>query len=356
MRKNLFLVLSIVGLLGLFSSCEEDLPGLGKEANTTFSDDNLTLTYSGSEMLGKQVEFYTTDGETATLTLTGTLDLSLLLSSEEIPEIAGLAPSAIPGEVITTISNVPLALSEDGSTYTFSGTDTQYGRTLTYSGEVSTERMTLALDVVMPENELTGTWNFPQANGIGMVWESDATINVGGMEIPTSTAAGLVGTVLSPVLSGMVQSFTFGEDGNISVSYLKSGATEWQSSPLNLAMYYVMDGRMYLQLNVTQIVATAQSTRADISSLLSMLEGLMGYLSEGIPLTYSADGNELTLTLGTEEAKAILNILTIDFVREKVQGIIPEDYQTYVTPILENLPEILDSTTTLELSLHLNKN
>lgn len=354
MRKNLFLVLSIVGLLGLFSSCEEDLPGLGKEANTTFSDDNLTLTYSGSEMLGKQVEFYTTNGETATLTLTGTLDLSLLLSETDL-NVTGLAPGVIPGEIQTTIENVPLALSEDGSTYTFSGTDTQYGRTLTYSGEVSTERMTLALDVVMPENELTGTWNFPQANGIGMVWESDATINVGGMEIPTSTAAGLVGTVLSPVLSGMVQSFTFGEDGNISVSYLKSGATEWQSSPLNLAMYYVMDGRMYLQLNVTQIVATAQSTRADISSLLSMLEGLMGYLSEGIPLTYSADGNELTLMLGTEEAKAILNLLTIDFVREKVQGIIPEDYQTYVTPILENLPEILDSTTTLELSLHLQK-
>ena len=354
MRKNLFLVLSIVGLLGLFSSCEEDLPGLGKEANTTFSDDNLTLTYSGSEMLGKQVEFYTTNGETATLMLTGTLDLSLLLSETDL-NVTGLAPGVIPGEIQTTIENVPLTLSEDGSTYTFSGTDTQYGRTLTYSGEVSTERMTLALDVVMPENELTGTWNFPQANGIGMVWESDATINVGGMEIPTSTAAGLVGTVLSPVLSGMVQSFTFGEDGNISVSYLKSGATEWQSSPLNLAMYYVMDGRMYLQLNVTQIVTTAQSTRADISSLLSMLEGLMGYLSEGIPLTYSADGNELTLTLGTEEAKAILNILTIDFVREKVQGIIPEDYQTYVTPILENLPEILDSTTTLELSLHLQK-
>ena len=354
MRKNLFLVLSIVGLLGLFSSCEEDLPGLGKEANTTFSDDNLTLTYSGSEMLGKQVEFYTTDGETATLTLTGTLDLSLLLSETDL-NVTGLAPGVIPGEIQTTIENVPLTLSEDGSTYTFSGTDTQYGRTLTYSGEVSTERMTLALDVVMPENELTGTWNFPQENGIGMVWESDATINVGGMEIPTSTAAGLVGTVLSPVLSGMVQSFTFGEDGNISVSYLKSGATEWQSSPLNLAMYYVMDGRMYLQLNVTQIVTTAQSTRADISSLLSMLEGLMGYLSEGIPLTYSADGNELTLTLGIEEAKAILNILTIDFVREKVQGIIPEDYQTYVTPILENLPEILDSTTTLELSLHLQK-
>ena len=354
MRKNLFLVLSIVGLLGLFSSCEEDLPGLGKEANTTFSDDNLTLTYSGSEMLGKQVEFYTTNGETATLMLTGTLDLSLLLSETDL-NVTGLAPGVIPSEIQTTIENVPLTLSEDGSTYTFSGTDTQYGRTLTYSGEVSTERMTLALDVVMPENELTGTWNFPQANGIGMVWESDATINVGGMEIPTSTAAGLVGTVLSPVLSGMVQSFTFGEDGNISVSYLKSGATEWQSSPLNLAMYYVMDGRMYLQLNVTQIVATAQSTRADISSLLSMLEGLMGYLSEGIPLTYSADGNELTLTLGTEETKAILNLLTIDFVREKVQGIIPEDYQTYVTPILENLPEILDSTTTLELSLHLQK-
>lgn len=356
MKRNLFFVLSLVGFMGLFASCEEDLPGVGKGANETFSGDNLTLTYSGSEMLGKQVTFHTNDGERATLTLQGTLDLASLFPSENIPAIAGLAPSAIPGEVITTVSNVPLTLSGDGSTYTFSGTDTQYGRTLTYSGEVSAERMTLDLDVAMPENALTGTWNFAQTNGISMVWESDATINIGNMEVPTSTAAGMVGPVLSPMLAQKVQSFTFGADGNITVSYLKSGATEWQSSPLNLAMYYVMDGKLYLQLNVTQIVATAQSTRANISSLLSMLEGLMGYLSEGVPLTYSTDGNELTLTLGTEETQAILNLLTLDFVLEKVEGIIPEDYQNIVTPILEKLPEILDSTTALELSLHLNKN
>ena len=165
----------------------------------------------------------------------------------------------------------------------------------------------------------------------------------------------LANMVLPSILSEKVQSFTFEEDGNISVTYMKEGATTWQTSPLNLAMYYVMDGKLYLQLNVTQIVATAQSTRADISSLLSLLQGVVDYLSEGIPLTYSADGNALTLTLGTEETKAILNLLTIDFVLEKVQGIIPEDYQNIVTPILEKLPEILDSTTALELSLHLQK-
>lgn len=355
MKKNLFLIWSLVGLLGLFASCEEDLPGVGKGANETFSGDNLTLTYGGNEMLGKQVTFHTYDGEKATLTLNGTLDLSLLFPSESIPEVAGLAPGVVPGEVITTISNVPLTLSEDGSTYTFFGTDTQYGRTLTYSGEASAERMTLTLDVVMPENDLVGTWNFPQTNGLSMKWDSDATINVSGMEIPTSTAAGMVGPVLSPMLAQKVQSFTFGADGNISVTYRKNGTDTWQTSPLNLAMYYVMDGRMYLQLNVTQIIATAQSTRADISSLLSLLQGLVDYLSEGIPLTYSADGNALTLTLGTEETKAILNLLTIDFVLEKIEGLIPEDYQSIVTPILEKLPEILDSTTTLELSLHLEK-
>ena len=62
-----------------------------------------------------------------------------------------------------------------------------------------------------------------------------------------------------------------------------------------------------------------------------------------------------SLTLGTEETKAILDLLTIDFVLEKIEGLIPEDYQSIVAPILEKLPEILDSTTTLELSLHLQK-
>lgn len=349
MKKNLFLIWSLVGLLGLFASCEEDLPGVGKGANETFSGDNLTLTYGGNEMLGKQVTFHTYDGEKATLTLNGTLDLSLLFPSESIPEVAGLAPGVVPGEVITTISNVPLTLSEDGSTYTFSGTDTQYGRTLTYSGEASAERMTLTLDVVMPENNLVGTWNCSKGASINWVTEGEYQSQV---QIITSFA----NKFLPLILAQKVQSFTFGADGNISVTYRKNGTDTWQTSPLNLAMYYVMDGRMYLQLNVTQIIATAQSTRADISSLLSLLQGLVDYLSEGIPLTYSADGNALTFTLGTEETKAILNLLTIDFVLEKIEGLVPEDYQSIVAPILEKLPEILDSTTALELSLHLTKN
>lgn len=72
---NLCLLLLVVGL---GSSCKDDLPGLGKDANRYFSGDDLVLTYSGEPMVGKEVHFLTYDGEKATITLDGLLDSNTL--------------------------------------------------------------------------------------------------------------------------------------------------------------------------------------------------------------------------------------------------------------------------------------
>ena len=100
------------------------MPGLGKEANTTFSGEKLALTYGGSAMPGKQIKFHTYDGEKASIEMSGVLDLAALFPSENLPEIGLLAPGVVPGEIITQLENVPLTLGADGSTYSFSGTDT----------------------------------------------------------------------------------------------------------------------------------------------------------------------------------------------------------------------------------------
>ena len=128
-------------LLGLFTSCDnDDLEGLGKGANGSFSGDKLALTYSGVPMQGKQATFYTSDGKKATIRLAGLLDLSTLFPSAGIPSVAMMVPGVVPGEVETDLKNVPLTLSADGNSYTFEGTDQKNGRELTYKGEVSANK------------------------------------------------------------------------------------------------------------------------------------------------------------------------------------------------------------------------
>ena len=82
------------------------------DVNATYSENTLTLTYSGSEMPGKSVAFNTTDGKTATLTLEGDFDISGLLSgvltanSTKADLITSLSPGVFPGELKTIHSKV----------------------------------------------------------------------------------------------------------------------------------------------------------------------------------------------------------------------------------------------------------
>lgn len=345
---NLCLLLLVVGL---GSSCKDDLPGLGKDANRYFSGDDLVLTYSGEPMVGKEVHFLTYDGEKATITLDGLLDSNTLFPSEELHDIAFGAPGVVPGEVPTTLSNVPLTLNAEGTAYTFEGTDNQNNRQLTYKGEVSKDKMTLAIQVKMPANNFVGTWNVAAENALSMTWESDKTITVGGQELSTTVVGAMASTLLSPMLNEVLQSVTFMDDGNIVASYKKKGASDWQTSPINLAHFYVKDDKIYVQLHINQIL----STRASVSEIVTLLTDMQMYLMEGIPMTYSLTADAVQISLTTDAAKSILTLLTSDFLRDKVVGILPDDISPIVQPILEQMPEVLKSTSKLEIQLSLKK-
>lgn len=351
MVKRVWYLCMALLLIGVCSSCKDDLPGLGKDANRCFSGDDLILTYSGEPMLGKEVHFLTYDGERATITLDGLLDSNTLFPSEDLHDIAFGAPGVVPGEVPTTLSNVALTLNAEGTAYTFEGIDNQNNRQLTYKGEVSKDKMTLAIQVKMPANNFLGTWNVAAENALSMTWESDKTITVGGQELSTSAVGAMASALLSPMLNEVLQSVTFMDDGNVVASYKKKGASDWQTSPINLAHYYVKDDKIYVQLHISQIL----STRASISDMVSLLIDMQMYLMEGIPLTYSLTADAVRIGLATDEAKAILSLLTSDFLRDKVIGILPEDISPVVQPVLEQMPEVLKSTSKLEIQLSLKK-
>ena len=91
-------------------------------------------------------------------------------------------------------------------------------------------------------------------------------------------AAPMIGQFAGPMLHQVLKSISYGEDGNITARYMKKGAFDWQSSPLNLAQYYIKNNKLYVQLNIAQILATveANKSKADIGSseILKFLEAI----------------------------------------------------------------------------------
>ena len=79
MKKNLLYLFNVLCMLSFFTACSDDEDvNVLEGVNTSFKGETLDLKYSGSPFLGKEVVFDTKDGQTATITMRGTLDMSAL--------------------------------------------------------------------------------------------------------------------------------------------------------------------------------------------------------------------------------------------------------------------------------------
>ena len=237
MKKSFLYLFTVLCTLNMFTACSDDDDSKdpnGLEVNATYSGENLDLKYSNVALLGKEISFETKDGKTATLTMKGTFDMSvingLINGGSKSALIPNLVPGVIPGEITTTISNVPLTLS--GEKYTFEGTDSGNGREVKYTGSVEKDKLVLSLNVTMPKNDLTGNWKLA-AQPLNLVWSAgDATIDLSGLgisgisgPIPVSMAAPMIGQFVGPMLPQVLESISYGEDGNITARYMKKGAS-----------------------------------------------------------------------------------------------------------------------------------
>ena len=387
MKKNFLYLFTVLCTLSFFTACGDDDdptpnpgPGPGPEqptvldVNADYSAETLALTYSDSPLMGKVVTFKTEDGKTATITMAGTFDMNiiggLLPKAESI--LPAMAPGVIPGEVSTTLSNVPLTLS--GEKYTFEGTDSSNGREVKYSGEVTKGKLTMAIKATLPKNDLVGAWNLAPiipgetagsanlSQPFHIVWDAgDATIDMSAMglgKLPVSAVATIGGGLVSPMVAGVLQSITYQEDGNIVASYKKSAAaTDWETSPINLAQYYVKDGNMYVLLNIDQIMATvaANGTKAGMADIIGIITPLIPYLSQGVPLAYNVADGEATISAEKDLILQLLGLLTNETVAGMITGLIPADQQPLVQGIMTQLPGILEKTEDVSTSLVLVK-
>ncbi len=368
MKKRLFYAFALICSVSLFTSCSDDDDKVESPVGeTTFTEDNgLVLTYSGEPMLGKQVQF-TPQGDKAVITLSSTgADLSGIVRSTGQSTGTGI----IPGES-ATILNVDLNIN--GDKVTFEGTSTQNGSQIAYKGEATTSSMKLDLNVTMPANALTNTsWNLVPLSSkdatvpLHIVWESTHTVQMEGIIKMMIPMIPIEGQTIPKLLSAVLGKVTFLPDGNIQAEYKDNPTDEaFKTSPLNLAMYTVANNQALVHLNLNQIMAITANpdTRASLEEALPELIAIvLPMLTNGIPVSYTQDGDNMAFYLGYDVLAPLLNVAAklmedeemkatvIELVRENA-GAMGSLAVAFVTQILNQLTDIVAATTDVQIGI-----
>lgn len=404
MKKNLFYYLfAVICTIGLFTSCsDDDEKVVNPIPQTTFNSENgLQLTYNGAPLLGKKVTFTpdATEATKATLRLEGEFDLSGILKGQRSNMTSPTGPGVFPGSPVTTLS---VDLSINGNQCTFSGvSETEYC-TFSYAGKVTAGTMDLSFtDVTLKNTALAGTvWKpTPLANTenggmdepIHFVWKfgtkaaiekfpgypSEIEINdlqLLALRFPLFDDGSGDRVSVEQMLCSVLKDVTLGADGNIVATYMDAanGGTEWVTSPSNMAQYVVTgDNQLLLFLNPQAIMANVDNVEksvrtVDVGAILQQaIAELYPMLINGVPLTYTKEGNRMKVFLGTDLLLPLMkNIVAPLFEDEEFLNMVIEAMKSdpqfggmagMMVPTLKLLPEIIKNTTQLEIGLDLTQ-
>lgn len=398
MKKNLFYYLfAVICSVTLFTSCsdDDDEKMVNPVPQTTFTGENgLQLTYNGAPMPGKKVTFTpdATNAQKATLRLEGEFDLNGILGkakSAAAREDVSMptAPGVLPGSPVVTL---PVDLTINGDKCSFAGTSETDYCTFSYKGEVSAGAMELALSEVKLKNaKLAGmTWKLKpydkedpnETDPIYLVWEAEKKV----FDFPPIEsvlklalrmeliAAGADHKVSATEMLGTVlQDVTFMEDGNIVATYkdAANGGTEWTKSPVNLAQYVVEnDNQIKVFLNPAAIIAAVNNAgrAVDVQTVIQQtIQMLYLMLVNGVPVAFEQTEDALSVYLNTELLLPLLKTLVVPLLSdEEVVAMLVElmkkdpdfsEMADLAEPMLKAFPEIIESTTKVEIGLNFVK-
>lgn len=398
MKKNLFYYLfAVICSVTLFTSCsdDDDEKMVNLVPQTTFTGENgLQLTYNGAPMPGKKVTFTpdATNAQKATLRLEGEFDLNGILGkakSAAAREDVSMptAPGVLPGSPVVTL---PVDLTINGDKCSFAGTSETDYCTFSYKGEVSAGAMELALSEVKLKNaKLAGmTWKLKpydkedpnETDPIYLVWEAEKKVfdflpieSVLKLALRMELiAAGADHKVSATEMLGTVlQDVTFMEDGNIVATYkdAANGGTEWTKSPVNLAQYVVEnDNQIKVFLNPAAIIAAVNNAgrAVDVQTVIQQtIQMLYPMLVNGVPVAFEQTEDALSVYLNTELLLPLLKTLVVPLLSdEEVVAMLVElmkkdpdfsEMADLAEPMLKAFPEIIESTTKVEIGLNFVK-
>lgn len=398
MKKNLFYYLfAVICSVTLFTSCsdDDDEKMVNPVPQTTFTGENgLQLTYNGAPMPGKKVTFTpdATNAQKATLRLEGEFDLNGILGkakSAAAREDVSMptAPGVLPGSPVVTL---PVDLTINGDKCSFAGTSETDYCTFSYKGEVSAGAMELALSEVKLKNaKLAGmTWKLKlydekdpnEIDPIYLVWEAEKkvfdfvpieTVLKAALRMELIAAGADHKVSAAEMLGTVLQDVTFMEDGNIVATYkdAANGGTEWTKSPVNLAQYVVEnDNQIKVFLNPAAIIAAVNNAgrAVDVQTVIQQaIQMLYPMLVNGVPVAFEQTEDALSVYLNTELLLPLLKTLVVPLLSdEEVVAMLVElmkkdpdfsEMAGLAEPMLKAFPEIIESTTKVEIGLNFVK-
>ena len=139
----------------------------------------------------------------------------------------------------------------------------------------------------------------------------------------------------------------------------------FKTSPLNLAMYTVVNNQVLVHLNLNQIMAITATpdTRASLEEALPQLIAIvLPMLSNGIPVSFAQEGENMSFYLGYDVMAPLLNVAAqlmedeemkatvIELVRENA-GAMGSLAVAFVTQILNQLTDIVAVTTDVQIGI-----
>lgn len=386
MSKNLLLKLFYVSCLFAFlASCDDDGYHESDRLTANYSNKladgdaaNLSLSYSGAELIGKSVYFKTSDAKTADITL---LDI-------------------LPGEREASIKNIALTSAEGG--YTFAGNATAAsGIRFEYSGKIEEGKLAVEIkNVQLPSNAITaqGKWyTLPYTGEQSTETDPETGIRYANVtygvhfhsdNADVSSVASLIEAIGGNILGSVLRNVNFLPDGNITARYGSMPQvdnfmgylmplpirpeSDYTESPLNLITYYVKDNAVYITPNIDMIIRLIQSNQsaaatraAEVSDYLEIYKLLNRWVTTGIRLNINDDiqleelfadyyikhRGDMILYMDKEEVAPLFPLLPL------LPGLIPDDnnMKGMLVQILESITSGLANANVFELGLVLQK-
>lgn len=407
MKKKFFSLIAVMCTVFCFTSCsnndEPATPGSKFDDKAYTDESGLTLTVNGTPYFGKSVDFKHVDGDKAVVTLAGApLDLSAIIGgvmskadNQSAPGFSIPTSGVIPGSPSVEI---PVTLVGDADKCTFSGThETEYA-TFSYTGAMEGENLNFEVkDLALKNTSMAATYatvssDYNVFDVFRVVWEADKQI----LDMPVSSIVGLMPVFtminnaegqpesLLSLFPKMLKDVTLGADGSVVATYADTDKEGWPdvTSPKGFADYVVKeDGSILLFVNpaniVTSLVNVASKSRAlDINALITgLMTDVVPLIANGIPVCYGPaivdhegtvtdDPSNISFYLDEEVLLPILKLASPVLSDQDIVNAIVEaaskdpnmGFMAGMLPgILASLPEVIDTTSKIQIGINVNK-
>lgn len=339
---------------------KEELPDLNGDYSIE-GDYELVMTCNGEPLEGKKVVMAVDENnESATITFAA--------AETDLESVIGLIPGAnliqgmglkytgnspVPGVKEITITNVPLF--KNGTSYMFKGNYIQPTYSMTYSGQIEGEKLTVDINYELTNQKLAGTWKLqkpnltlasPQMTPLWYDWDTKLTIRFGDIDIPglgnlnidmyTPNELQQLLYIISPAManifdlqqtvSDLLQSITALPNGSLYATYAwdsnTSNPDRWSSKMgRNIIRYYYgeEEDRIYVEIDgqfllntIKSFISASPVTRSSADDLKAvgtkLIETLKPAFENGIPCTYKMDGNKMSINI---DGEFLLNVLKV---------------------------------------------